>query len=106
MYQKIYPNRAIGVDSVKINTSLIMVRECLVEDVGGVEAGGGEDDSDDDMWASAAAGGGALAPVAGAASTNVGHPNSGSPELHPPSPSTGGYVVSALKRRVLPACPG
>ena len=80
------------------------------EDDDGKEAGGGgedvEDDSDDDMWASAAAGGGALAPVAGAASTNVGHPNSGSPELHPPSPSTGGYVVSALKRRVLPAWPG
>ena len=77
---------AMKLASVKINTSLIMVRECLVEDVGGVEAGGGEDDSDDDMWASAAAGGGALAPVAGAASTNVGHPNSGSPELHPPRP--------------------
>ena len=79
-----------------------------------------EDGSDDDMWASAAGaagGGGALAPVAGAASstnvgqmytqcTNVGHPNSGSqPPPSPPSRSTGGYVVSALKRRVLPASP-
>ena len=50
---------------------------------------------------------GALAPVAGASSTNVGHPNSGSQQPAAPQPrSTGGDVVSALKRHVLPAQPG